>query len=88
MRGFPASWISHCSVPAWQFVLNQTLQPVNLVGKASGWAARIQHDILLLLKKKGRREMVLVVVVERIRRVSSEVGIVVHACNSDSMSRG
>lgn len=42
-------------MPAWQFVLNQTLQPVNLVDKTSGWAARIQHDILLLLKKKGEK---------------------------------
>jgi hypothetical protein len=62
MRGFPASWISHCSVPAWQFVLNQTLQPVNLVGKSSGWAARILQDILLFLKKKRKRKMALVVI--------------------------
>lgn len=88
MRRFPASWISHCSVPAWQFVLNQTLQPVNLVGKTSGWAARFLQDILLFLKKKEKEKMVLVVVAVRRRRVSSEMGMVVRARNSDDVSRG
>lgn len=37
-------------MPAWRFVL--TLQPVNLVGETSGWAARILRGVLLFLKEK------------------------------------
>lgn len=44
-------------MPAWQFVLNQTLKPVNLVGKSSGWAARILRGISLSLKEKKEEEV-------------------------------
>lgn len=43
-------------MPAWQFVSNQTLKPANLVGKSSGWAARILHGISLFLKEKKKEK--------------------------------
>lgn len=43
-------------MPAWQFVLNQTLKPANLVGKSSGWAARILHGYFAFLKGKKKEK--------------------------------